>query len=206
MELVKLVRAAGFFISSIVTISLAIMLLDIIKSTLISLSGFAFVIPLFAGSIILRSRVWKKLYDVSRKLLYFVTAVLVLILGFAVLIWFLFWASSQTVLYPLSDYAGMSTLIGISLLWAVYSLAEFISVYGLFHNKIYNLSKILLAPIILVEASLIFLIGDFSYALPISLFVLAASTAIIGLGFLFDNPKINPANSRKASSLGRLYP
>ncbi len=206
MELAKLIRASGFFLSSAVTISLAIMFFDIIHSTLISLSVFIFIIPLFAGSIILRAFAWKRLYDVSRKVLYFITAALVLVLGFALLIWFLLWVSTQTILYPLSDYAGMSIVIGMSLLWAAYSLAEFVSVYGLFQNKIYNLSKMLLVPIILIEASLVFLAGDFSYALPIGLLILAASTAMIGLGFLFDNPKINSVNSRGPTSSGRLYP
>jgi hypothetical protein len=187
MELAKLVRASGFFLSSVVTISLAVMLLVLAQSNLISLFEFSFIIPLFIASIILRGVTWKKLYNSSHKLVYFVTYLLVFIFGFAFLIGFLACASTQTILYPLPSYSGFTWIFFISLFWVIYSASEFFSIYGLFRGGLLWFTKFIIAAILLVEASLLFIIGAFSYALPISLFFLAAMTTLTGLGFLFKD-------------------
>lgn len=186
MELTKLIRASGFFLSSAVTISLGILLLDLIRSNLMSLSGFAFIIPLFIGSILLRGITWKRIYNESRRPLYLITCVLVLVLGFSFLIGFLAYASSQTILYNLSDYSGITVLFFVSLLWTAYSVAESFSVYKTFKSAVFKFARLIIAPIVLVELSLAYLIGYFSYALPIALFLLAAATAFVGFGFLLD--------------------
>lgn len=186
MELQKLIRASGFFLSSIVTLSLGILFLGMIASNLISLSGFVFILPIFIGAIVLRATTWRRIYLSAHKTIYLVTFVLVLALGFATLIGFLVYASSQTILYYLSGYSGDTIIIAISLLWAAYSILEFISLYNLFRRSIFKLVRLMIVPIALIEASIIFLLGYFSYILPLSMFLLSGFTCLAGLGFVFD--------------------
>ncbi len=184
MELSRLVRASGFFLSGATSLSVAVMLLDLIQSNLISLAGFAFIVPLFIFGIVLRGLTWKRFYRSSHDLLYLFTSIAVLVLGFAFLISVLLYASTQTILYYLSGYSGAVGLLLASLFWVVYSALEFVSLFRVFRNGIFRLARLLIVPIALTEISLAFVIGTFSYALPISLILLAGVSVLTGVGFL----------------------
>ena len=190
MELTRLVRSSGFFLSSIVTIGMGILFLLLIQSTLISLWNFTFLIPLFLAGILLRASAWRRLYLSSKDKLYFITSLFVFIFGLALLVGFIIYASMQTILFPLQDYSGDFAIIGLSCLWLVYSLTEFVSLYGIFKKAVFKYIRFLIAPIVLIEASLLFLLGQFVYILPISVFLLAGITTMAGFGFLFDDAEI----------------
>ncbi len=191
MELIRLVRGSGFFLSSVVTASIGVMLLEIIKSTNVSLFWMVLVVPVFFGSLVLRSRVWLSLYRGSgnKFLLALFTALVIIPAGTAVFILFAVYASSQTILLNVSEYAGVGTLIVMGVLWSAYSLMELACSYNLFKG-VFSLSKLIIIAIVLVDLSLAFLMRVFVYALPIGMFLLSASTLITGIGLALGKEKM----------------
>ena len=191
MELIRLVRGSGFFLSSVVTASIGIMLLEIIKSTDVSLFWMVLIVPIFFGSLVLRSRVWLSLYRGSgdKFLLALFTALVLIPAGTAIFILFAIYASSQTILLNPAEYTGVGTLVAMGIIWSVYSLMEMACSYNLFKG-IFALSKLISVAIVLADLSLAFLMRVFVYALPIAMFLLAASTLIIGLGFALGKERM----------------
>ncbi len=193
MESIKLVRSSGFFLSSIVTVLIGIMLLEIIKSTEISLFWMTAVIPVFFGSLILRSRVWLSFYRGSgnKVPLYLFTALALIPAGSAVFVLFAVYVSSQLILLNLAQYAGVGTLVIMSAVWSAYSLMEFTSIYRIFSRTgFFTAAILLIAAVVVIDASLAFVLKVFVYSLPIGMFILAASTATTGFGLLLGKEKI----------------
>ncbi len=190
MDLQRLVNASGFFLSSAVTVSLAVMFIEMISSNLVPFFDFWFILPLFLGSVLLRYTAWKRAYATSGSLVRIIASLMVLILGFVFLLSFLIYAMPQTITYYLQDYSGNLTLIAISMFWLAYSLSEYAALYNSFEKPVFRLVRLIIIPIFFVEASLIFLLNYSSYILSVSLFTLAALTALAGLGFMYDTTSI----------------
>ena len=191
METSRVLDSLGFFLSVSVTLSLAVLSLELLQLNVASLQIFGLVLPVFTVSIILRTLTWKRVYSASHKSLHLLTAILVLVLGLSLLAGFVYYLSSQGVLASLENYSGIVSIstppiVVLSLLWLTYSLFEFSSLYNLFENKILRLVRFSVVPIALTESAVIFLDGYYSYLLPIGLVLLSGTTFIAALGFLFD--------------------
>ncbi len=191
METSRVLDSLGFFLSVLVTLSLAVLSIDLLQLNAAQLPTFVLILPVFTGSIILRTLTWKKVYSASHKTLHLFTAIFVLVFGLSLLVGFIYYASSQLALASLENYSGLASIstlpiIILSLLWLTYSLFEFSSLYSLFKNKILRLVRFSIVPIALTESAIVFFDGYSGYLLPIGLVLLSITTFIAALGFLFD--------------------
>ncbi len=192
MEMIRIVRSSGFFLSSAVTIGIGIMLLEIIATPIASLFWTLILVPIFFGSLVLRSRLWLSAYrrSIDRNLVYLVTALALIPLGIVIFVLFTVYASMQTVLLSLSEYAGVSYLIVIAAVWSIYSLMELLCVYKLFGKSFLPIG-LLIASIALIDLSIVFALRLYVYLLPSAMFLLSLTTAVIGAELVLGKEKIN---------------
>ncbi len=179
METAKLAGSLGFFISALTELMVAVLFLEIIISTRISLGNFSFILVLFIFSLVIRTQNWRRLGLRSKNLLHRYTWLFVLLLGLIAVIYFLYFASSQMILLPLQDYAGTLTLAVIAALWSVYTALEILFRYSP-KKKIDRSIALSIASIIVVDSS-VFLGILSAYALPAAMLFLAASSVVTGI-------------------------
>ncbi len=181
MEANRLIRASGFFVSAFTEASIAAVLFEIAYSQLVSLAGFSFIIALFVLSLALRAQTWKRLGVRSVSFIRRITWLLVLILGLALLVEFLVFAYSQTVLLPLQDYAGNPSLVLMAALWTVYSLLEVYFRRSAGNWRGYPIA-LSIASVVILDVS-VFALSLSAYVLPAAMLVLAASSVVTGATF-----------------------
>ena len=178
MEAEVLTRQAGFFISSLTAISLAILSIEFILDYKLSFFPFSFIIVLYLAGLYLRNRFWRKAWKKDRKALFRYSYAIVWILGLALLFTFLYFGNSQIVVYPLGHYALNFYLLVIAFIWTVYSALELYMVYGISSLAKYkNANYLSISAIVLVDLSFL-LMNHFVYILPISLLLLSISTLV----------------------------
>ncbi len=197
MEQIKLENSLGFFLSSIATLGIGVMLLEMTKSTLISLYPFSFILVFFLSGLGVRSIAWRRLYKDHEGLWYLVSFIAVPVLGVVLLILFFLFASQQLILFSPSHYSGTTLLIYMAAVWTVYSLIEFKNIFTSFSGILKKLIDIQIVAIIFMDASLIAIGSISSYVLPLAFFLLAVSTAVIGLSFLKAEAPKNSIKERK---------
>ncbi|MCL5017743.1 MAG: hypothetical protein M1573_00660 [Candidatus Parvarchaeota archaeon] len=197
MEQIKLENSLGFFLSSIATLGIGVMLLEMTKSTLISLYPFSFILVFFLSGLGVRSIAWRRSYKDLEGLWYLVSFIAVPVFGVVLLILFFLFASQQLILFSPSHYSGTTLLIYMAAVWTVYSLIEFKNIFTSFSGIFKKLIGIQLAAIIFMDASLIAIGSISSYVLPLAFFLLAVSTAVIGLSFLKAEAPKNSIKERK---------
>ncbi len=181
MEAEVLTRQAGFFLSSLTTISLAVLSIEFILDYKLSFFPFSFIIVLYLAGLYLRNRFWRKAWKKDRKTLFRYSYVIIWIIGIALLLIFLYFGNNQIVIYPLSHYALNFYLLLIALLWTVYSALELYMVDSISSLAKYkNANYLAIAAILLVDISF-FVMNRFVYILPISLILLSVSTLVSGI-------------------------
>ncbi len=181
MEAEVLTRQAGFFISALTTLSLAILSIEFILDYKLSFFPFSFIIVLYLAGLYLRNQFWRKAWKKDRKTLFRYSYVIIWILGIALLLIFLYFGSNQIVIYPLSHYALNFYLLLIALLWTVYSALELYMLDNISSLVKYrNANYLSIAAILLIDLSFL-LMNHFVYILPISLLLLSISTLISGI-------------------------
>ena len=179
MESLKFYGSAGFFLSAISAAGVGAMLLYVLASTEVSLFGFAFVVPIFALSLVMRSIFWYKAHKNYGGKLYATTSILVLTLGFASMIVVLYFASSQTLISPLKDYSGVPMLMLAAVLWSAYSVPEGLSSSRIFNVRLFGLWRMFI-PLIVLDASIFYPANPVSYVLPLSFFLVSAFSLVFG--------------------------
>ncbi|MCL4362582.1 MAG: hypothetical protein OH338_00345 [Candidatus Parvarchaeota archaeon] len=178
MEAEVLTRQAGFFLSSLTTISLAVLSIEFILDYKLSFFPFSFIIVLYLAGLYLRNRFWRKAWKKDRKTLFRYSYVIIWIIGIALLLIFLYFGNSQITVFPLGHYALNPYLLLIALLWTVYSVFEIYMVNSISSLAKYkNANYLAIAAIVLVDLSFL-LMNHFVYILPISLFLLSLSTFV----------------------------
>lgn len=181
MEAEVITRQAGFFISALTTLSLAVLAIEFILNYRLSFFPFSFIIVLYLAGLYLRNRFWRKAWKNDRKILFRYSYIIIWILGIALLLTFLYFGDSQITVFPLSHYAVNLYLLLIALLWTVYSVFELYMVNSISSLAKYkNANYLAIAAIVLVDLSF-FLMNHFVYILPISLLLLSMSTFISGV-------------------------
>lgn len=197
MEQSNLESAAGFFMSSIATLSIGVMLLEMIRSTLISLFSFSFILVFFLAGLALRGLASRRIYADSKELWYLLSFILVPMLGVVLLILFFVFASQQLILFSPSHYSGISLLMYMAAVWTVYSLIEFKNLLASFSGVFKKLVSVQPVAIAFMDVSLVWLGGLSNYILPLAFFLLAAATVVIGLSFLKAEETRNTAKESK---------
>ena len=180
METDRLINSSGFFISSLTTVSLAVMLFEYIISPLISLFNFSFIIILFLLSVYLRSRFFHKIAYISEKPLSKITYITTFIMGLLSLFVFIYFGlQTLNVTFQLNHYSFNPYLMAISLIWAAYSSIEILTVNTV--SDKYQKSLYLSYFSVIIVVLSVFIIGYIDVILPIALLVLSISTAISGI-------------------------
>ena len=111
MEAEVLTRQAGFFLSSLTTISLAVLSIEFILDYKLSFFPFSFIIVLYLAGLYLRNRFWRKAWKNDRKILFRYAYIIIWILGIVLLLIFFYFGNSQIIIYTLSHYpAYLGTL------------------------------------------------------------------------------------------------
>ncbi len=186
METERLTNASGFFISSITTLSLAVMLLSYIRSQLISLFEFSFIIIIFLASLYLRYREFHKVWNIESKSFARITSVTTLILGVLLLAVFLYFGvKTQDVTFPLSHYSLNPYFIVMGVIWLVYSIIE-ISAVNKLSDKYSNFRYLAYFSSVLTLVALI-TVGYVELLLPIALLLVTVSTFISGIRIYYHS-------------------
>ncbi|EFD92221.1 MAG: hypothetical protein BJBARM5_1085 [Candidatus Parvarchaeum acidophilus ARMAN-5] len=186
METERLTNASGFFISSITTLSLAVMLLSYIRSQLISLFEFSFIIIIFLASLYLRYREFHKVWNIESKSFARITSVTTLILGVLLLAVFLYFGvKTQDVTFPLSHYSLNPYFIAMGVIWLVYSIIE-ISAVNKLSDKYSNFRYLAYFSSVLTLVALI-TVGYVELLLPIALLLVTVSTFISGIRIYYHS-------------------
>ncbi|EFD93131.1 MAG: hypothetical protein BJBARM5_0142 [Candidatus Parvarchaeum acidophilus ARMAN-5] len=186
METERLTNASGFFISSITTLSLAVMLLSYIRSQLISLFEFSFIIIIFLASLYLRYREFHKVWNIESKSFARITSVTTLILGVLLLAVFLYFGvKTQDVTFPLSHYSLNPYFIVMGVIWLVYSIIE-ISTVNKLSDKYSNFRYLAYFSSVLTLVALI-TVGYVELLLPIALLLVTVSTFISGIRIYYHS-------------------
>ena len=181
MEAEVLTRQAGFFISALTTISLALLSIEFISDYKLSFFPFSFIIVLYLAGLYIRNNFWRKAWKNDKKTLFRYSNIIIWVLGIALIAVFIYFGNSQIIVYPLSHYAFNVYLLLIAFIWTGYSALELYMVNGISSlTKYKNANYLAIAAIILVDLSFL-VMNRFVYLLPISLVLLSASTIVSGI-------------------------
>ncbi|MGC8533689.1 MAG: hypothetical protein ACP5MV_03640 [Candidatus Parvarchaeum sp.] len=181
MEAEVLTRQAGFFISALTTISLAVLSIDFISDYRLSFFPFSFIIVLYLAGLYLRNGFWRRAWKNDSKKLFRYSHIIIWIFGIALLFVLLYFGNSQIVIYPLSYYALNFYLVLAALIWTVYSALELYMIHNISSLTNYkNADYLALAAIITVDISFL-IMNRFVYILPISFLLLSVSTFVSGI-------------------------
>ena len=178
METEVLTRQSGFFISAITTVSLAALSIEFISNYKLSFFPFSFIIVLYLAGLYLRNSFWRKAWKKDRNMLFRYSAVIIWILGIALLSVFIYFGSIQEIVYKLGSYAFNPYLLVMAAIWTAYSALELYMINGISSlSKYKNANYLAMAAIVLVDLSFL-TINHFVYILPISLLLLSVSTLV----------------------------
>lgn len=177
METNRFINAAGFFVSSITALALALLVIDYIRNYLISLFPFSFIVIIYFLSIYLRSRMYRHLEKPIGFLK--MSWIVIPILGVINVFLFIYFGSHNITTYPLNNYGFNPYLITIAILWSVYSFIELVNVKRLSNRFAYS-HYITISAVILVLISTIFL-GAITFLLPIAFIIVSISSFFLGI-------------------------
>lgn len=184
MEFNDIVNGSGFFFTGLTDISIAIALLSVIQSRLVSLSSFFFIVPLFVAGVGLRGLWLWRSYKKQKKISYAITAFLVAFLGAVVIIGLSLFVLGLSNLLPIGSYAANPILISLALVWTVYTLAEVIVALKGMNRLLSIYSYGIIIGVLLGDTSIIYLISVFPLLLPASIVLVALLNFLIGIDFL----------------------
>lgn len=183
MEIYNVVGAAGFLMSTIVLIMLALLFIQY-EFYLQIPPIFVLIVPFFVAGIIMRGIAWMELGKRAADLKFFATGALVILLGAGMLYAFSGLLQYGVNLPMLSNLAQMTDVSAIIILWAVYSVMEFMSLKRTFKTGLLRLSTFTLLGVVLVIISLFYLDNYTVYILSASFCISAIGTFFAAIGFL----------------------